>query len=262
MIALTGSQIRADLLAFAIMSNHLHLIIQGTVTTAQMLFDSLLRKTARYYSARDNAKEIASVTCGYTEITSLRQFENEVVYVIRNPFVVNDSVHLFAYPWCSGYLYFNPLPDMINSTPAHSVSYRDRRLYFKASKVEVPAYFRFLDGHVLPESFVNIRLVEKLFGNARNFLFCALKNVEAQAELALSYKENPHLSDDELFLQSRQICRDKYRSDSPQNLNDFQKKELAILLRNRYAASNKQISRLCGLPLSITNELFPLSSPS
>ena len=113
MIALTGSQIRADLLAFAIMSNHLHLIIQGTVTTAQMLFDSLLRKTVRYYSARDNAKEIASVTCGYTEITSLRQFENEVVYVIRNPFVVNDSVHLFAYPWCSGYLYFNPLPDIL-----------------------------------------------------------------------------------------------------------------------------------------------------
>ena len=128
------------------------------------------------------------------------------------------------------------------------------------SKADVPDHFRFKADQVLPRSFVNVALVEKLFGNARDFLFCALKNIEAQTELAISYKEDPHLSDDELFVRTRQLCHDKYRSDSPQNLSDYQKKELAVYIKKKYAASNKQISRLCALSLSITNQMFPLSA--
>ena len=35
------------------------------------------------------------------------QFQNELAYIVRNPFVAMKDVNPLAYPWCSGYLYFN-----------------------------------------------------------------------------------------------------------------------------------------------------------
>ena len=259
-LALAAWESEVEILAFAVMTNHLHLIIRGSLEKAKQFYDNWYKKSVRYFSAINKNKELASIKCGFTAITSLQQFISEVVYVIRNPFVVSNSVHLFAFPWCSGYLYFNKMLEEAESIGSQVLSYRDKRRLFKMSKADVPDHFRFKADQVLPRSFVNVALVEKLFGNARDFLFCALKNIEAQTELAISYKEDPHLSDDELFVRTRQLCHDKYRSDSPQNLSDYQKKELAVYLKKKYAASNKQISRLCALSLSITNQMFPLSA--
>ena len=200
------------------------------------------------------------MTCGTTRITSLKQFRDEVSYVIRNPFVVRDDINLFTYRWCSGFLYFNPFLNAVSGKPGRELSYRERRKICKTSDGDIPEGLMVENGLILPQSFVNYRLVENLFGNARQFLFWVIRNVEAQIEVAKSYGESLSLSDDELFKISRDICRKRFASHSPSEMTEPQKKEFAMILRKEYSASNGQIARLAGIDIGIVNQLYPLTS--
>ena len=139
-------------------------------------------------------------------------------------------------------------------------SYRERRRITRQADEALPDGFRVEGNLILPESFVNYKLVEALFGNARDYLFCVLKNVEAQVELALAYGESPHMSDDELYKTTMQLCRTMFGKQSPQDLDEQQRKEMAVRLKTRYYASNGQLARFTGLAITTINTLFPLSA--
>lgn len=260
MIALVSREVNLEVLAYALMSNHLHIIFKGAVLNGNAFFDLLVKRLKRYLSGKGKAKCISKVCCGIQAITTLKQFRDEIAYVIRNPFVVRDDINLFAYQWCSGFLYFNSLLSFRNGIPAAELSYRDRRRITRSADMVLPEGLWVSGDLILPESFVNYRLVESLFGSARKFLFWVLKNIEAQVELANMYGESASVSDDEMFLLSRQMCERQFGVKTPQELPESQQKELAVLLRNRYHASNGQLCRLTGLSKSKVDTLYPLSA--
>ena len=220
----------------------------------------LYKRLARYLVSRGKTGCINGVTCSITPITTLRQFRDELAYIIRNPFVVRNDVHLFAYRWCSGYLYFNAFLSKTAGRTAAEISYRERRLVTRSSAEEIPADFRIEGTLILPESFVNYRLAEQLFESVRQFLHWTLKNVEAQVEVAHSHGEHPQLSDDELFIPSRDLCERLFGTRQPKELTYQQKKEYVMALRKAYGASNGQLARLGSLPLADVNTMYPLSA--
>ena len=260
MMALVSRELNLDVMAYAIMSNHLHLMINGDSVQARLFFDSLMKRLARYMASKGKAQMLSRITCGTTPINSLNQFRTEVAYIIRNPFVVRDDINLFSYKWCSGYLYFNNFLDLIIGKQSCMLTYRERRQITRTSNDAVPDGLLVSDGMVLPHSFVNYKVVEYLFGSARQYLHWVLKNVEAQVETSLKYGESPSLSDDELFQLTCSMCKLRYGVQSVKELSDNQKKEMAITLRNQYHASNGQMARLTGLPLQVINQMYPLSA--
>ena len=260
MIALVTREVNVKVLAYAIMSNHIHLMINGDVIQAKDFYEHLIARLTRYLMGKGKGALASQIHCGTTAVTSLKQFRNEIAYIIRNPFVVRNDINLFSYQWCSGYLYFNQFLCATRGKPASEIGYRERRLITRTSNTPIPDEFRVLNGLILPESFVDYKLVEILFADARQFLFCVLKNVEAQVEIALSRGELPHLSDDEMFQLSCNMCRKQYGAGSVKELDDTQRKELAVTLRNQYAASNGQLSRFTGLDLATINQMYPLSA--
>ena len=260
MIALVSHGENIDVLGYALMNNHIHLILNGDERKGRSFYSALIKRLARYLAGKGKAGCLRGITCGITEITSLKQFRDELAYVIRNPFVVRDDVHLFSYRWCSGYLYFNSfIPDSASLT-AEKITYRERRDITRSSTGTIPSGFRVKGILILPESFVNYKLVEALFGSARQFLYWTLKSVEAQVQVARYYKEKPMISDDELFILSRDLCERLYGTRQPKELTSQQKKEFSMELRNRYYASNGQLARLTSLPLQEVNRLYPLSA--
>ena len=260
MLALVSKELNLDVLAYAIMNNHIHLILKGDAIQGQAFFENLKKRLTRFLRAKGKARFLAKFCCGTTQIQSLKQLRNEIAYVIRNPFVVVSDVNLFSYPWCSGYLYFNRMLPVLQGIPGPKLSYRERRKVTHTSDGIIPASLAVADGMILPQSFVNYQLVETLFGDARQFLFWVLKNVEAQVEVALSCGELPNMSDDELFLTVCTLSRENYGKHSAKELTDVEKKELAVTMHNRYYASNAQIARLLGLQPSVVNTLYPLGA--
>ena len=119
---------------------------------------------------------------------------------------------------------------------------------------------RFCDRKIVHKNYVNYRLVEHLFPNARKFVWWVLKNVEAQREVATSMDEQPNLNDDELFLTAQQIARKDYAHNSVKEMTLQQRKELAVQLKNKYGASNAQVARIAQLDPKTVDGMFPLAA--
>lgn len=102
-------------------------------------------------------------------------------------------------------------------------------------------------------------MVEALFPNARKFTVWVFKNIEAQIETAQRLGERPVLTDEDILKISLKICRERYQTSSVDRLTEDRKKELAVILKNEYYASNGQLARFAHLPPAVISRLFPLA---
>lgn len=262
LIAITAKEVHIDILAFALMSNHFHFIVRGELVDGLAFFRRLKRRLSNYFSRRGRAGTLdtVDVDSDTPPIENLTQLRNEIAYVIRNPYVARKDVNLFAWPWCSGYLYFNPLLSHLTSKSPDELSFKEKREICRTPNPELDPSFRVRDGMITPESFVNYKLVEKLFPNAQKYAWWVMKNVEAQVEVAARMGEQPNLNDDELFKIAQQVSRSQFGYDSVKDLSMQQRKELAILLKNKWSASNGQVARIARLEQKVVDTMFPLTA--
>ena len=262
LMAVTAKEFHIDILAFALMSNHFHFIIRGELVDGLAFFHRLKKRLSNYFARRGRPGILNAVNVDpdTPAISSLTQFRNEIAYVIRNPYVARTDVNPFAYPWCSGFLYFNPLLGSLSSKSVNELSYKEKRSMTRMTNPILDSQFQVREGMIAAESFVNYKLVEQLFPNARKFTWWVLKNVEAQVETSVRMGEKPNLNDDELFITAQQLSRSEYGRDSVKELSLQQRKELGILLKNKWGASNGQVARIAQLDPKTVDEMFPLTA--
>jgi len=261
-MALARYEAGCSLLAFSVMTNHFHFILMGEKEQALKFYECFFILLSKYFSRHGRSLPASSLEPGFVPIEDIKQFRAEIAYVLRNAFVVNPDVNVFADPCSCGFLYFNPLLEQ-TGVPAASLKGRALRAFTK-SRIVMPMdpslYVR--DDVAQPWSFVDYKKVETFYDNARQFVNSILKNVEAQVEVALRYGEVPSLSDDEMWPIVFSLCRKEFRVEKPSHLADEGRKRLAILLKNRYFSSNKQLARLTGLPLKELDAMYPLFGTS
>lgn len=261
-IGILSKEFRIEILAFALMSNHFHFIIKGELLDGIAFFKQLKKRLSTYFSRKGRIGVLDSVTVDSDTppISSLKQFRNEIAYVIRNPYVARTDVNPFAWPWCSGYLYFNPFLQQLVSRSVLDLTFREKREITRSADLALDSSLRVREGMIVPESYVNYRLIERLFSNVRQFTWWVLKNVEAQVETSARMGERPNLNDDELFITAQQLSRSEFGRDSVKELTLQQRKELGILLKNKWGASNGQIARIAQLDQRTVDEMFPLAA--
>lgn len=262
LIAISSKEFRIEILAYALMSNHFHFIVRGDLKEGVAFFNRLKKRLSNYFSRRGRYGVLDSVEVNpeTPAIKTLTQFRNEIAYVIRNPYVARTDVNPLAYPWCSGFLYFNPLLSYLFAEGVDGLTYKEKREITRSPYPVMDPSFRVRDKMIAPETFVNYKLVEQLFPNARKFTWWVFKNVEGQVEVADRLGEKPNLNDDELFKTAQQTCRLRFRYDSVNELPLPQRKELALELKNKWSATNKQIARIARLDLRVVDSLFPLAA--
>lgn len=259
--AMAASMAGVEILAYALMSNHFHYILRGREDRCGAFFREWGSLLSVFFSRHGKPGVLKRIgEPGLTAITSLRQFRDEIAYVIRNPFVVRIDIHPLAYPWCSGYLYYNPLLLLLKQTPVTALTLREKRELTHTREVRLPEKLTLAGGKVFPGSFVNYRLVESLFASTRQFILCVFKNVEAQVETAIRLGERPCLTDDDLLPVSLRLCKEEFGARGPSFLTEEQKYALAKRLKYDYHASNGQVARFTGLPVRTIDALFPMSA--
>ena len=247
------------LLAFAVMSNHFHFILEGQRECCEAFTGKLIELLDNYFRYNGKSQLCGKITFTPTVISSLKQLKDEIAYVIRNPFVVRNDINVFACPSTSGYLYFNP---MLKKEGMYASDLKGRALrdFIHSRKaIVLTDRFRVLNGVAQPWSFVDYERTMSFFSNAREFVTWTLKNIEGQVEIALKLGETPSLSDQELLSVAFKICKQSYGNVPPSKLEDKDKMKLALALKNEFYASNGQISRTLGLLPSIVNSMFPLT---
>ena len=258
-IAVATYEAGCTLLAFSIMTNHFHFVLMGEYAQIVCFYDRFLQMLRNYYSRHGRSLAPGSLELGTTPVDNIKQLRTEIAYVIRNAFVVNSDINVFADPWSSGYLYFNPMLER-NGVTASALKGRALREFTKSrGTIEIDPRIYIKDGVAQAWSFVDYRKTESFYDNARQFVNSVLKNVEAQVETALRYGEAPSLNDEEMWPLVFKHCHETFHADKPSLLKEPDKRKLAILLKNKYRSSNKQLARLTSLPLKEVDAMFPLA---
>jgi hypothetical protein len=248
------------ILALAIMTNHFHFILEASERQTAAFWNCFKELLETYLDRHGRPKMLDRVEPVVVRINNLQQLRTEIAYVIRNPFVVRTDVHVFADPWSSGYLYFNPLLEK-SGVPASSLKGRAIRTFTCTRSItSISGDIMVKDGRAQMWSFIDYEYTEGFFDSARQFIHTVMKNVEAQVEIAKRYGENPCLSDEELAPLVFKRCREYFKAADVKDLDIPAKKELAVWLKKELGASNKQIARQTKLFQREVDELFPLSA--
>ena len=259
-IALSIVLCNCQLLAFAIMSNHLHFILEGPEEECKKFFYLLFEKLKIFYRYNGRSGILNSVELGCKQILSLDQLRAEIAYVVRNPFVVRQDINPFACKETSGHLYFNPLLKK-EGVPANTLKGRALRDFTRSHKdQELSEDIYVLDGWAQPWSFVNYLRAMSFFESAQQFIMITLKNVEAQVEVALRYNEKVILNEHELFGETIKLVREMFHREKISELETAEKMKLALALKNKYRISNAQIARACKMNLTDVDAMFPLAA--
>lgn len=258
-LAVYASGVR--LLAFAIMNNHLHFILEGSWDCCLAFYQDFQRRLTGVYFKKKRAADVKAAEPGFTPISSLLQLRDEIAYVVRNPFVAAQNVHLFSYKWCSGYLYFNGIRELLpKGIPATQLSYNQKRAFKHERGVDLDERIRVLDGVALASSFTDYERAMSFFENSRQFVHWLLKNVESQVSIAKRLGETITLDDTELWSVVYSLCRDTYHVPSPKELTGEALATFRRTLKYDYNASNAQIARCTGASPAAIDEMFPLNA--
>ena len=267
------------ILAYAVMSNHIHI---ARVSTQPASFIRTLRLSyAMYFNGR---YERRGTICGkYTyckEVYGYPQQKTVISYILRNPMHHGICETPWQYPHSSISAYFRrslsvnePFTmDCGTAEPAES-GHKDILLRCGTSRVSFPVD---KTGRVLLRKFINASRVEHIFRTARNFIHCinrwntedwekeqkkqfpegevfSLGNVEPEGITPLdtmrAYERasfQPHISDME-------ICRHIDRKILPRlgltsytKLNNGQKQDIVQELQQTYHTGTEQIYRCLG----------------
>lgn len=176
-IAQTSVSTSSQILAYAIMSTHVHLIL---LTDSPSSFCRRLRHS---YTSSFNNKYSRKGALGEKRFFSRRLKHIEhitaaISYVLRNPVHHNVAVNPFSYPYSTAGLYFrSPLDRTVRECECRDsgnfpkrIQSGSGRLYRKRGYLK--GNVAFLDnGEVDPSSFVEISMVENYFGTYNAFQY-------------------------------------------------------------------------------------------
>ena len=260
-LAITNGELNARLLAYSLMSNHFHLLLN--CTNPGLYYSLFVEKLEIYLSRHGHPGIKLPNEPTIVPVKTLRQFRDTLAYIIRNEYVVNQNVNPLSSLWCSGYLYFNEVIFSL-SAEMKKVSAKDlgpnaQRKITKSRDMKLPSSATIWKDFVLPSSFVDYKLAESLFEDARLFTTSVFKNVEAQVETAISVGETPITPDEELSGIVFSFCKRTWNKKP----GDLARPELIELMRHlklTYYSSNAQITRLTGMPPKDVDTFFPLGA--
>ena len=254
-VAVYSQMYQVAVLAFCLMDNHVHFIMRGN--------ESLCKEFIKQYKSR-----LASLTDVSKADVCMKIIENDeylmraIGYVLRNPMAAGLGVLPTAYRWSSAGVYFNPEKVVLDSAEAHGmmrvggIGVRRLRSILRSRHRLPDDYVLMPDGMVCPECYVDWRAVEELFGHPARLLYMMSKNDDMEMELTGDVLRKTKYTDAELQGSVSELCWERFRCGSPEELPVENRYRLAKELQKRYGLGPKQLARLTGASCEVLKELL------
>lgn len=245
------------LVAFELMSNHLHWILAGKRETCLEMFEDYKIRMRRVFRRMGKIVDWDQFQADIIPIDNLRSLKNEIAYAHRNAFVAQAEYTPYNYPWGSGLAYFNPTFKSLPAEDFDSLSYDRRRALAHTRNIDGLNKLKFFRNRAFIPSFCDIELGESLFCDARSYFNSLTKNTEAFSEIASRLKDIVFLTDEELYSAAVKYCTDEYNVRQLAILTPEQKINTAKELHYRYNATKQQLRRMLKLDMKVLDQLFP-----
>ena len=235
-------------IAFILMSNHVHFVLECTREQAVRFITEFKRLYSRYLNQKHGAKEL--LRDNGVDIQELRlgdeSLERAIAYVQMNCVAANICLEPAAYPWGTGRTFFQVSAKRRQCLGALSARKKNKLLH---SKMILPAGWMLgEDGYILPESYVPVRFVESLFRSPRRMQYFLQNSSKAKRILDRIEKDLPAFRDQVILAAIPDLCHSLFQKRSFEELDIPQKTELARQIRYRFSADIHQIARVSGMP--------------
>ncbi len=235
-------------IAFILMSNHVHFVLECTREQAVRFITEFKRLYSRYLNQKHGTKEL--LRDNGVDIQELRlgdeSLERAIAYVQMNCVAANICLEPAAYPWGTGRTFFQVSAKRGQCLGALSARKKNKLLH---SKIILPAGWMLgEDGYILPESYVPVRFVESLFRSPRRMQYFLQNSSKAKRILDRIEKDLPAFRDQVILAAIPDLCHSLFQKRSFEELDIPQKTELARQIRYRFSADIHQIARVSGMP--------------
>lgn len=253
-IALASLMYPVKVLCYALMDNHIHLLVCGRYDECRVFFTWVLHRLARIWEEKYGVSGILKLQASDVQaVTNRERLLNEVCYLLRNGYKARISSP-YSYPWAPFECYFNPYLPLIHGAPMPGVK-EAKRLFM--THVKIPSDWEHVNGRILNKCFVDYRTVEQKIGSSLDF-FDRLRrfDLESIVEQAHGIEETLTFTDAEMQEKILAVCNHEFHVTSHQQLGRKDLLLLARTLARRFASPKKQIARLLGIEPSILDQLL------
>ena len=238
------------ILCFCLMSNHVHFIIKGT-------YDECVGFIRLYKKRMNELLEGANTDVSVKPIDTEDYLKTAIAYVLRNPVAAKLPIVPGEYRWSSGNCYFADASMYGRRfTKASDFGSTEMRQRFNTRHALPGDYLITEEGIIWPRCYVDYKTVERLYRTPATFLYHLAKNMDMENELTTDILRKANYSDQELYNSASAICHSQFGKEALGQLSIEEKLSIARIVRKKYGASAKQISRITGLDPQLLKELL------
>ena len=251
---------KVRIITFELMSNHIHMILNGEAEDCLELFERFKARLRRILKTNGRIINWGAFKADILPIETLNALRNEIIYANRNAFVANPQFTPFNYPWGGGCAFFQPYFNRLPAISLRELGFNKARELTHFREIRLIEDLKFFGDIVFIPSFCRTDIGESMFRDARSYFNSLTRNAEAFSQIAQRLKDSVFLTDEEMYAAATMYAEKTYGNRQLSLLNPEQKIQISKELHFKYNASNQQIRRLLKLDIGILNELFPQQS--
>ena len=247
-LAIIAFQSKVTVLAFILMSNHLHIIVQGDYDDVSQFIEKLKGSHSRYLHNKYGFNEyLRRSGVDIQEIEPENEsIERAIAYVQMNCVAANICSHPTQYQWGTGNLFFNPTPK--TGISLRDLSKRKRIILLHSCTDDIPLDWKIgVEGYILPESYVKREYVESIFRTPSRMEFFQRNSSKARKILEVSENHLPSFRDQVILQALPDLCRSLFQKKRFEELSEQEKSEYLRQIRFRFSSNVNQIARILGL---------------
>ena len=245
-VAVQAGTADISVLAFILMSNHVHFVLEGSMDDALVFINGFKKRYAQYVQntyghkelLRRNAVDIRGLP------TENEAVERAIAYVHMNCVAANICAHPSQYEWGSGNVLFNRSREA--GIPVSSFSHRKLASIMHCT-LNIPGdWVLGTEGFILPSSYLSIETSEAIFRTPKRMNYFLFSSSKAR-KIRETEDNLPSFRDQNVAASIPDICRTMFGSNSLKELSSTQVAEVLRQIRYRFSSNINQIARVTGL---------------
>ncbi len=255
LVAVLAVALDVDVLSFILMSNHVHFVLRCSKEKAHRFIEEFKKRHSQYMNKKYGVKELLRrVRVKVDSVSGADEsLEWVIAYTNMNSVAAGICLAPTGYLWGTGDTFFKSKPP--KGRRMGSFSDRARVALLHSTQPMPPHLLVGDDGYILPDSYVNVEMVQNLYHAPKRMNYFLVNSSKAKRRLAS--KDNvPNFRDQVVLPATGDLCQSLFQKSSPQALTPDELAELLKQLRYRFSSNANQLARVTGIPYQKVVELL------
>ena len=256
-VAIQAYRSKVAVLAFILMSNHLHFVVYGRWKDVSAFINGIKSRYSRYVMNKYGIKQfLRRNKVDIKEIEDIDDAARRVIaYVQMNSVAANICAFPNQYQWGTGDLFFNPVQPV--GKRIEDISKRELASILHSNEVDLPGdWIIGSGGYILPACYVSKKYLEELYGNPSRMNYFLNTSSKARKTIERTEQMLPSFKDQVIIAAMPDLYRSLFGKKTFGDLNLEEKSECLRQVRYRFSSDVKQLARVTGISYEAAADLL------